>query len=109
MNGTESDTLWNFLPDPVAGLNTTPVYLHLRTPDGSVATVADALRKLRELPQPIAARLVSVPGNTVQLELCPKPKIIAGRSPHRLGREEAELREILSVLTAQGLEVTAPT
>ncbi|MCW5258945.1 hypothetical protein D5045_01120 [Verminephrobacter eiseniae] len=105
---TLTGTPWGFLSDPVAGVNVTAVYLQLRAPDSTVSTVTDAMRHVQQLPRPITPRIVSAPGLTVQLELCARPQIIAGRSPHRLDQDEEELREILRVLAAHGLQVTAP-
>jgi hypothetical protein len=103
---TVHGTPWEHLPDPVVGVNTTPVYLQLAGPDDRVRTVAQALRHVQALPQPIAGRIASAPSLSVLLELSASPQIVAGYTAHRLGQDEQELAEILRVLSAHGLQVT---
>src|ERR1035437_1811302 len=99
---------WQYLRDPRAGVNRTPVYLKLCAPTPEVADVAGALRHIGRLPRPIRLRLVSAPGESVQFEVCSNPLIVVGRSPHQLGKAAEETREILQVLAAQGLNAEPP-
>lgn len=84
------------------------VYLELVHPTELVSNIEAARHHVRNLPRPISTRVVSLPGNSVELLLCPNPKIIAFFAVHQLGQGRSELAHILRVLRANQYEVLDP-
>lgn len=102
MNPSSNKPL-GFLTHPKRALNRTAVYIEVRPPTAACPNAEAALRHLQSLGS-ITLTLVSAPRNSVKLMACETPLIIVGRSPHRLGKEQEEIDEILDVLAAHGLD-----
>lgn len=99
---------YEVLDDVQPGAEPGRVYLELVLPTELVSTIEAARHHVRNLPRPILTRVVSLPGNSVELLLCQNPKIIAFFAVHRIGQGRSELTHILRVLRENQYEVLDP-
>lgn len=97
-----SDITWEYLPDPLSGVNKTQVFIKIQvSPD--IPTIEAAFRFLRDqCPSPLLLKKKSPDGLTVVLEASRNPEIVFGRSVPT-GTPEEDVREIIAVLVANGL------
>lgn len=98
-----SDNVWKYLPDPLNEISKTLVfikaYVSPNTPD-----IEAAFRLLRDYrPSPLLLKKTSPDGLTVILEANRNPKIVFGRSVPT-DDPEVDVREIISVLAANGMQ-----
>lgn len=103
---------YEFLRDPKAPDKDSPVYIEY-TVEERLTKLKDIMDFLYQRPQPILADVDPTAAASVRLLLCTMPRIIAGYSPHNLGRWHYECAEVLRVLAANSVPVTlqrnAPT
>ncbi|MBX9613286.1 MAG: hypothetical protein K2X51_16825 [Burkholderiales bacterium] len=102
LRALSGETFADQLPDPVRGVNRTPVYLRAEI-CLELRNSLDAIRFLRNLPQPIELRRISNEGMTVQLLASQNPRIVLMRSVPR-ARAADDVQEIRDVLAHQGVK-----
>jgi hypothetical protein len=102
LRALSGETFSDQLPDPVLGVNRTPVYLRAEI-CLELHNPLDAIRFLRNLPQPIELRRISNEGMTVQLLASQNPCIVLMRSVPRV-RAADDVQEIRDVLAHQGVK-----
>ncbi|MHB1530426.1 MAG: hypothetical protein ACYCXT_13600 [Acidiferrobacteraceae bacterium] len=103
MEPPSSGTVWKYFPDPVKGINKTKVFIKAYV-STDIPDIEAAFRFLQDrCPSPLLLKKTSPDGLTVILEANRNPKIVFGRSVPT-GDPEADAREIISVLAANGLQ-----